>query len=181
MATETVPVDKAALEAIQKQLDESKAAIAKLEIAKVEAEKKAEAAEKATKEATDIAKTEMNLRKLAEFTKRAETEFPLLPGKPEEKGGLLKAMSEKLSPEEFKQAEALLTSGQAFANKSHAFSVVGRSGAPASGGAWEKVEAMAKERISKGATTMTKEQAIDAILREDQELAKQVVDEESAA
>ena len=179
MATETVPVDKAAMDAIQKQLDESKTKIADLEKREAEAKKREEAQVVEIAKANEIAKLEREKRVLSEFTKRAETEFPLLPGKPEEKGALLKAMSEKLSPEEFKQAETLMTSAQAFANKSHAFTVVGRGGAPAAGGAYERAKALAKARVAEGKAA-TEAQAIDAILREDKDLATQVMAEECA-
>src|SRR6185503_3608862 len=63
-------------------------------------EKRATDAETSAKEANEIAKREADARKVIEFTKRAETELPNTPGKPEEKGLIMKSLYDKLGEAE---------------------------------------------------------------------------------
>lgn len=89
-------------EVIQKQLDSIKKQLEDETAKRV-------AAEAVAKQANDA-------REMAELIKRAETEFPGLPGTPEEKGKVLKSLT-KLSDEEQKEVEKLLAAGNACLTK----------------------------------------------------------------
>lgn len=66
-----------------------------------------ERAERAEK----IASEERDARLLGEYSKRAEKEYPNVPGTPEEKGRVLKALDEKLDATEAKALKIMLASG----------------------------------------------------------------------
>jgi hypothetical protein len=129
---------------IKKQLDESNA--------------KREAAEAAIKKSQDEAD-------LLRFAKQAGNEFGNLPGTDEEKGAILKSLTEKLSADELAGVTKLLKAG----NESHG--TITKSISKASGGAvtgtdtWAMIVAKANESISKSGVKMTEAVAIEKFLQ----------------
>lgn len=141
--------------------------------------KRFEEVSKQLKEANDklvaaeaIAKSEREAREAVECSKRAETEFNNLPGTSEEKGKVLKALKNKLAPEELVEVEKLLKAGdQAM---SQLTKPVGNSGTatPISKGsskeqAWAKIEKKATNLAAADKISFSK--ALDKLLTEDKE------------
>lgn len=114
----------------------------------VELSKRLEEAEARVTAAEAVAKSEMNHRKLVEFSKRAEKELSNLPGTADEKGAILKSLNEKLTPEEFEGVHKLLTAGnEAFKTIT---SPVGKS-SPSTGtgnDAWSTIEKRATALVA---------------------------------
>lgn len=111
--------------------------------------------EKAEKDAA----IEKALREEAEFVKKAETEYPNLPGKPEEKGKVLKAIS-KMASEDSKYIMETLSKANAILKS--AFTEIGASGEAESKEALEKLNKMASDVASKEGITFQK--AFDKVL-----------------
>ncbi len=89
---------------------------------------------------------------LAEFTKRAETEYPNTPGKPEEKGRMLRDIEKLAEPARTAALAALKAGDAALATLSKS---AGYSGRETASGAEEKIEKaateiMRTEKVSKG-------------------------------
>ena len=101
----------------QKKLDEANAEIAKAKQAASDAEK--------------AALVEKDARETLEFTKRAESDIPHLPGENIVKGKVLKTLSNKLTAEEMAEVVKLLKAGDAAVSKT--FASVGYSGSGSSG------------------------------------------------
>ena len=116
-----------------------------------------EATEKADKRATDnedkFNKSE-DARKLAEFTKTAEEDYPNTPGEAVVKGRILKAISENLSEEDAKELTQMLASGEEGVSKS--LITLGSDGVT-TGGGLDKITEAAKEIVAKdNSISMTK-------------------------
>lgn len=114
-----------------------------------------------------IAKREFDARQLAEFTKRAETEFGSLPGEPAEKGQILKVIHEKLDKEEAEKVSALLKAG------SEALTQLGKTaGTDAidpTTSAWGKIETLAKKYVADH-KEVTFAKAVERVCEEDPKL-----------
>lgn len=164
-AAEPVDINKAIEAALakeradfQKQLDAEKANVAKAQADAAQAKADADIAKAAVE-------VEKDKRETLEFSKRAETELPNLPGASVEKGLVLKAI-EGL-PDAIKvSALAMLKAGDTAMAKS--FTVIGKSGTGTAGSATEKLETLAKERAAERKISLAK--AKDQILTEQPEL-----------
>ena len=124
---------KEKFEAMEKSLEDSKGDTKK-------------AQEEAT-EARKDTKVEKDARELAEFTKTAEKDYPNLPGTPEEKGRLLKSLSEKFEGKDLETALKMFKAGDEGVAKS--LVTLGVDGI-IEGGGLEKITKFAKELLAKG-------------------------------
>ena len=79
--------------------------------------KQAKDAETRAANAEAIAKREEDARKVVEFTKKAETDLPNTPGKPEEKGIMMKNLFEKLGDEDATKVVDIMKAGDAALGK----------------------------------------------------------------
>jgi hypothetical protein len=171
--TEKTRADAAEAKAATQKKDEPEPIDAQIEKAAEPIRKEFAELKKRTEEAEAIAKAEREARLLADFTKRAEAELPNTSGKPEEKGALLKRLSEKLEKADF---ETVLTQLKK-ADKAMApnFREVG-SGRAVEGSARAQLEARAQE-IRKSDPRATSTSALARAMDENPELHKQWVDE----
>jgi hypothetical protein len=129
--------------------------------------KKLEVAEKRAADAEKVAKAERDAREITEFAKLAETEYPGLPGTPEEKGAVLKAMKAKMTMEECEAAMKLMKAGNACLTAQ--MGSVGKD-APATGdSAWAKIEQKA-DALMAADTKLSKAQAISEVCKRNPEL-----------
>lgn len=133
----------------------------------VEALKKSADMEKQLKAAQDAIELEKNARLDREYLAKAAS-YTHLPEKGEDFATILKGLGTK-APEEFARIEAVLKAANDIISKSKLFEEVGKGGTPTPTSAWEEVEKRATEMVSKNAS-MTKEQAIDAVLTSDADL-----------
>ena len=118
--------------------------------------------------AKGIATREREERLTREYIFKAKS-FERLPVNPDDDAKILREIDEKLSPEAATRVNALLKASDEALRQSKAFVEIGASGASSGKSAWGKIQALAKERITKGAKE-TEAQAIDAILKEHPEL-----------
>ena len=124
-----------------------------------------ETAEKLEKAETELAETREALRTEAIIAK-AEKEFAHI-GARDDVVAVLKAASEKLDGEGYEKLVALLSASDERIAKSSLMDELGRSSfesVPA-GDAWDKIEKAADEYIQKAESGMTREQAIDRVLK----------------
>lgn len=125
--------------------------------------------EKRAKEAEGIAKRERDARITKEFISKA-AEFKALPIRPEEFGPVLKSVSEAVSPEIYQKVESVLEAANELVEKSKVFDEFGKgTGAGAGSSAWNKIESLASNLVQKNAS-MTKEQAIAQVLKQNPDL-----------
>jgi hypothetical protein len=92
--------------AVQKMIADSAEAVRK-------ANEAADAAKKTAEEAMAKVDIEREMRETIEYTAKASAELTHLPGTPDEKGKILRALAKGLDPEMFEKAFALLKSGAA--------------------------------------------------------------------
>lgn len=137
-------------EAVQKQLSEI--------------QKKLDDAESRATAAETVAKAERDRAHLQELSKRAETDFANLPGTPEEKGKILKSL-ESLPEEEREPVLQILRAGNEAMKATMA--PVGKNSTTSVGGAWGKIESLAKSLVS---PTLTKEKAVAKVIEDNPEL-----------
>jgi hypothetical protein len=131
-----------------------------------------------TEESERIAKTERDAREFSEFSKRAETELSHLPGELKTKATILKAVSQKLSKEESEEAIKILKAANELVKTGQVFEEIGTSGGSGSdAGTWAKIEAMAKDLVSKG-LAKTQQIAIDKVMTTNPELYNQYLKEQ---
>lgn len=145
-------------EPVKKALADRDAAIAK-------ATADAEAASKAAAEAIKKADEETARRETAEAIQKAKAEYPNLPGSDEEKGAIMRTLAGL--PDVVQKA---VTTIMKAANEAMAktFVEVGSTD-PLTGSAYQKMEAMAKERMAKD-VTLTKEAAITLVAKDNPDL-----------
>lgn len=131
--------------------------------------KKANDLEAVIKKAEDDAK-------VVEYISKAK-EFDALPVKADDFGVVLKDLSEKV-PESYESILTLLKSVNESMKSSDIFKEAGSnsSGEGATGSAWEKMEGMAKEIVQKD-MKMTKEQAINRVMKDNPALYREYLDE----
>lgn len=141
------PKDDEAAQAIEKSL------LAKADPAIRELIEKSQAD---AREAQQIAKAERDARLEREFISKAET-LPMITTDKASLGGLLRRISDALSPEDSAEVEKMLRAANEQIEKSNLFDTFGSGGANHTVSA--SVEAAA-ESIQKGDPTLTKEQAI---------------------
>jgi len=116
--------------------------------------KKLELAEARATAAETVAKREQDARQMIELTKRAEEEFPGLPGTPVEKAEVLKALG-KLTPDEKAACEKMLAAGNACL--AGQMKPVGKGGdADTTGGAWAVIEKKATAMAASQKITVAK-------------------------
>ena len=125
------------------------------------------------RKAEELAKSEKAARELVECSKRAEKEFPNLPGTAEEKGAILKMLKDKLSTDEVTKVETLLKAGDAAL--ATVTTEVGKSGSGAVitskvGGSGKedpatKLEKLANEKVEKSDGKLTFGKAYDQVLK----------------
>lgn len=115
---------------------------------------KAENAEK-------IAKEEQEKREVQEFTKQAETDYPNLPGTPEVKGSILKAIA-GMAKEVGDGLTAMLKAGNEGIADGKLFKEAGQGGTPTTGSPEAELDKLAKEEAAKTNTTFAK--AYSAVL-----------------
>lgn len=128
----------------------------------------AETAEKLEKAETELAETREALR-VEGIIAKAEKEFTHI-GAKDDVVEVLKAGSEKLDADGYERLVNLLSAADERIAKSSLMDELGRSSfesAPA-GDAWDKIEKAADDLVQKGADGMTREQAIDTILKSQQ-------------
>lgn len=123
--------------------------------------------------AEGVAKREAEARQLAEFTKRAETEFALLPGEPADKGKILKVIHDKLDEPEAKQVCDLLKAGSEAL--SQLGTTAGTDAANAASTAWGRIEVLAKKYSSDNKVTFAV--AVDKVCEADPKLYDQYIKE----
>ncbi len=103
----------------------------------------------------DIAKKEIEKRETAEFTKSAETLYKNLPGEPEAKGKVLKAVNDL--PKENKEVlETMLKAGNEAMNKSKVFTEIGSELTVDEDSAEGKLQKMAEEHAKDNKVTYAK-------------------------
>jgi hypothetical protein len=124
-----------------------------------------ETAEKLEKAETELAETRESLRTEAIIAK-AEKEFAHI-GAKDDVVAVLKAASEKLDDEGYEKLVTLLAASDERIAKSSLMDELGRSSfesAPA-GDAWDQIEKAADDLVQKADLGMTREQAIDRVLK----------------
>ena len=125
----------------------------------------AETAEKLEKAEGELAETREKLR-TEEIIAKAEKEFTHI-GARDDVVAVLKAASEKLDAEGYESLIKLLSASDERIAKSSLMDELGRSSfesAPA-GDAWDKIEKAADDLVQKADTGMTREKAIDRVLK----------------
>lgn len=122
--------------------------------------------EKRAKDAEEIAKKEREERITKEFIAKA-AQFKAIAVKPEEFGPVLKSISE-YNADVYSKLEAVLKAANEVVEKSKLFESIGKSTSE-SGSVWAQIESKANEIVQKNAS-MTKEQAVAKILRENPNL-----------
>ncbi len=125
----------------------------------------AETAEKLEKAETDLAETREKLR-TEEIIAKAEKEFAHI-GARDDVVAVLKAASEKLDTEGYESLVKLLSASDERIAKSTLMDERGRSSfenQPA-GDAWDKIEKAADDLVQKASDEMTREKAIDRVLK----------------
>lgn len=148
-------------EAVQKRLDDL--------------EKRAQEAEKRAQEAEKVATEERERRLREEWIVKAKL-YRGLPVKPDDDWETFKAVSERLEKKHADRVfELLRAADEALAQSKH-FAEIGRGGEPQAGSAAERVKAMARSRVEKGAAK-TENEAMEAIFREDPGLYRQYREE----
>lgn len=163
----TVDPTKAKKEEAEKLMNEE----VKKQLAEIQKQADLEKAEKiilqkCLDDAEAIIKVERDERLKKEYIAKAAS-FAGLAVKPDEFGLVLKAIFEK-SPTEYATLESVLKAADAALTQSKFFNELGGNGTGVNS-AFAKVEAMAKEIITKGAT-ITKEQAIAKVLNDNPNL-----------
>lgn len=138
-----------------------KAALEKAEEDRKESAKKAEDAER-------IAKEERDTRLNKEFIAKAEG-FEGLSVKPAEFGPVLKAASEKLGKDDFKELERVLKSADEQIVNGELFKEAGSSGSRVTSGAFEEAQKAAEE-IRKADSKLSPDQALEKAFEADPEL-----------
>jgi hypothetical protein len=145
-------------EAVQKMLDDTKTAMAKMtEDNKVLAEK--------------LQKAEDD-RQLTNFVAKADKELPMLPGVAADKGKLLQTMAKSLVAADYDAVMVLLKAGEEAMKIVADGDGTGDDHALVGGSAMEKIHTMAKARVEKGESKSLPE-AIDAVIQANPELAVQ--------
>jgi len=148
---------------IQKMLDDQKIAIEKA------ANEQLAALQKKLDDAEGIAKAERDSRLTSEYIAKAVV-LDCLVIKAEEFGPVLKGVFEK-APEEFAKVMAVLTAANEAIKKGGIFKVVGGDGS-ATNGAQGQIDAKAAE-LRKSDSSLSKEQAVRKVLKENPELYAQ--------
>lgn len=152
--------NEAVTKAVSKAMETANSKIAELSKAVETANARVTAAE-------TLAKAESDARQKVEFQKRAETEFPNLPGDVEKKGSALRAVATKLSKEESDSVLELLKAGnEALAQLG---TPTGREVPSGGGDAWGKIETMAKSLVA-ATPKMSMAKAITQVTMEHPEL-----------
>lgn len=149
---------KALPEAVQKMLDDQRAAITK-------ATERAEAAERA-------AAVEKEARERAEFAKAAETDIPSLPGTAVEKGNVLYAVKKAVASDVYDAVVTLLKAGNAAVDTNVLVEDGDSNAHGTAGSAFDQLAKIAKESVAKGAHR-TFEQAFDAACQANVQLWKE--------
>ena len=132
-----------------------------------QARTEAAAAQAAANEANEIAKSERDTRLNQEYLAKAES-LNQLPLEVTEMAQLLKSISES-SPEQYAVLENVLTAVNASLSQSDLFSEIGKSASEV-GTAFDKIKAMAEERITKSESPLTMASAISSIASENPSL-----------
>ena len=132
-----------------------------------QARTEAAAAQTAADEANEIAKSERDTRLNQEYLAKAES-LNQLPLEVTEMAQLLKSISES-SPEQYAVLENVLTAVNASLSQSDLFSEIGKSASEV-GTAFDKIKAMAEERITKSESPLTMASAISSIASENPSL-----------
>lgn len=156
----------AALGPIRKSNAAISKAFVKLEKAVEAANARAEAAEK-------IAKSEREARAV-EIQKAALRKYSGVPVNPDTDAAMLHTLAES-HPEIAKRVTEILNGADEAIKKGRLFDEVGspRVGDAGSDTAWALIEAEAEKVIQKSSTKLTKEQAIDAVMKSRPDLVKQ--------
>lgn len=136
--------------------------------------KRFEAVEKANKDEIEkrekvekALEVEKNARVTKEFQEKAAV-YKHLATTPEKLGAILKNASETMSEESFEAFEGVLKTSNENLRLNTALKVVGAGGQGDGGDAWKKIEKMAEKLVLKGDTELTKEQAIERVLKTDE-------------
>jgi len=158
---EPLDVMKELPDAVKKMLDAQAEQIKK-------ATDRAESAERA-------AAAEKEARERAQFAKQADLDIPHLPGKSEDKGNVLYAISKAVDSSVFDTLLTMLKAGDAAIRD--AGEEVGEHN-PASGSAYDRLATIAKELVKSGRAT-TEAQGFDLALRENPDLVAQYRQENS--
>lgn len=127
---------------------------------------------KRLQDSEDVQKKQVYIAKAAGYKNLATT--------PEELGDLFKAVAEnKATPEQIQKLEGIMKSADEAIAKGALFKEFGRGGggSGAAGSAAQKLDQMARERVTKNAGE-TYEQAYDAVIKENKELYNQYLEEE---
>lgn len=134
-----------------------------------------EALAKRLEESERIAKDERDRRVLSEFTKRAEgPDFRSLPGTSEEKGAVLKMLSDSLPSEDVKKVEMLLKAGNEAMERM--MRAPGSNHVASDGSVSARIDQLAKARAAEAKISFAK--AKDQIFDENPELYTQWSQEE---
>lgn len=147
-----------------------------------EVQKKLDAAEARAAAAETIAKSERDQRRKSELTKQAETEYPNLPGTPEEKGNVLACLEQKLTADEAESVRKLLRAGNVAAGD--LTKTIGKSTTAVGGGdTWTVIEKKADAKVAASAAgnkPITKAAAVQAVCDEEPELYTRYLKEQPA-
>lgn len=130
--------------------------------------------QKRAQTAEEIAKAEKEARITKEYVAKA-AQFTHLGINAEELGPVLKSLAE-VNPEGYAKLEATLKAANTAIEKSALFQEVGKSGSGTTGGAWEKIEKKAEE-IRKSDPSLTQEQAVAKVMREEPALYAEYIKE----
>jgi hypothetical protein len=146
-------------ESVRKQMEDVSKQLEDVRKQLTESQAKTAAAETVAKKAQDE-------REMVELTKRAEEEFAGLPGTPQEKAIVLKAMN-KMTPEEKASCEKMMAAGNACL--AGQMKPVGKGGSGvADGGAWGTIEKKAKALVAADVTKkLTVAKATETVIEQE--------------
>lgn len=148
-------------ESVRKQMEDVNKKLEDVTKKLAESEAKTAAAEAVAKKAQDE-------REMVELTKRAEEEFAGLPGTPQEKALVLKAMN-KMTPEEKASCETMMKAGNACL--AERMKSVGKGGDTAGGSAWDVIQKKATAMVAADVSKkLTFAKAVEAVTEQEPEL-----------